>query len=270
MNGPQAESPRLKPGRRFHNYRGVFPGVFTMGNVVFGFIAVMEAIEGQITHACWFIGLASVMDALDGKVARLSGSTSQFGVELDSLADFLSFVVAPAVVVYAIKLGDLGKWGWVISLVWIMAGAYRLARYNVMADSDEKKDFVGLPVPAAALTVVSFIILCYDVWGGLEYSEILVSMIILLAILMVSQVQYDTIPDTFQTKAARLRLIALLIAGVAVLFSPRLLLFPMLAFYILFGMVRELYRLYHVGVGKVTGRPYVRRRAGGHKGESHE
>ncbi len=241
-----------------------------MGNVICGFIAIMLAFEGDITRACWFVALAALLDALDGKVARLSGASSQFGVELDSLADFLSFAVAPAVIVYTIKLGDLGKWGWIISLVYIMAGAYRLARYNIMADTEEKKDFMGLPVPVAAITLVSAIIFSYRIWGDLEYSEILVSMIVLFAILMVSQVQYDTMPESFATKQARLKLIALLLAGIARVFSPRLVLFPLCGLYILYGMVRELYRLYHVGVGRVTGRPYVKRRHRRHEGVDHE
>jgi CDP-diacylglycerol--serine O-phosphatidyltransferase len=149
-------------------YRGIFPGTFTMGNVVCGFIAILTTFEGHITTACWFIILAGFLDALDGKIARLSGGASQFGVELDSLADFLSFGVAPAFLVYAIKFTMLGKWGWVPPIVFIMAAAYRLARFNLLADTEEKKDFIGLPVPMAALAVVSFIIFTYDLWGGLS------------------------------------------------------------------------------------------------------
>lgn len=243
-----------------NGYRGIFPGTFTMGNVVCGFIAILSVFEGHVTAACWFVILAAFLDALDGKVARLSKSTSQFGVELDSLADFLSFGVAPAVIVYAIKLSELGRWGWIISIVFIMAAAYRLARYNVMAETEEKKDFVGLPVPVAAGLLVSYIIFSYRVWDGLEFGEYLVSMIILSAFLMVSQVQYDSIPERFDSRGARVKLAVLLLAGVLILFSPRHLLFPFLALYILFGMVRELYRLFNVGVGKVTGRQLVRRR----------
>ncbi len=243
-----------------NNYRGIFPGVFTMGNVVCGFIAILSVFEGHITAACWFVILAAFLDALDGKVARLSGSTSQFGVELDSLADFLSFGCAPAVIVYAIKLSELGRWGWIISIVFIMAAAYRLARYNVMADSDEKKDFVGLPVPMAAGLLVSAIIFSYQIWGKLEYGEYLVSMIIICAFLMVSQVQYDAIPERFDNRLARIKLGVILIAAILIIISPRHLLFPFLALYILFGMIRELYRLFTVSVGKVTGRQMVRRK----------
>jgi CDP-diacylglycerol--serine O-phosphatidyltransferase len=243
------------------SYRGIFPGTFTMGNVVCGFLAILSAFEGNITTACWFIVLAGFLDALDGRIARLSGGATQFGIELDSLADFLSFGIAPAMLVYTIKLNALGKWGWVISIVYIMASAYRLARFNLLADTEEKKDFLGLPVPAAAVALVSFVIFCYSLWDGLKFGELLVSMIILFAFLMVSQVQYDTFPERFDTKQNRIKLAVLLGAALMVIFRPRLLLFPILASYILFGMIRELYRLFYVGVGKVTGRPSRNRKS---------
>ena len=242
--------------RRLHVSRGFLPGMFTMGNVACGFLAILSAFDGRITQACWFVILAGFLDALDGKVARLSGSTSQFGVELDSLADFLSFGVAPAVIVYVIKLQELGDWRFIISLVYILAAAYRLARYNLLADTDEKKDFLGLPVPAAAFGLVSYVIFCYSIWGQLEYSEVLVTMIVLLAFLMVSQVQYEAVPDRFLTRRARIKLAVMLVAGLALLIKPRLVLFPLTALYILLGMVMELLRLSNIGVGQVIGRGY--------------
>jgi len=242
------------------NYRGIFPGVFTMGNVVCGFLSILSAFEGHVTAACWFVVLAGALDVLDGRAARLAGATSQFGVELDSLADFLSFGVAPAVLVHSIKLNSLGKWGWVISVVYIMAASYRLARYNLMADAEEKKDFLGMPVPVAAFGLVSYIIFSYGLWSELRYDEILVSMIIAFSFIMVSQIQYDTMPETFSGRWERIKLAALMVAAIGLLIQPRLLLFPMVATYILFGLVREGYRLFYVGVGKVTGRPYGRRK----------
>jgi CDP-diacylglycerol--serine O-phosphatidyltransferase len=242
------------------DYRGFFPGVFTMGNVICGFLSILSAFEGNVTTACWFIVLAGFLDALDGRVARLSGATSQFGVELDSLADFLSFGVAPAVLVYTIKLSALGKWGWVISVVFITASSYRLARYNLLADSDEKKDFLGMPVPLAAFGLVSYVIFSYHLWERLRYDEVLISMMIGFAFLMVSQVHYDALPERFATKWDRMKLAALILAAVAVLIDNRLMLFPVVAAYILFGLVREAYRLFFVGVGRVTGRPPRRRK----------
>lgn len=237
------------------NYRGMIPGTFTMGNVVCGFVAILSAIDGKILTGAWFIILAGFLDVLDGKVARLSGGSSQFGVELDSLADFLSFGVAPAVLVYSLKLPTLGDLGWlIISAVYIIAAAYRLARYNLLAETDEKKDFLGLPVPAAAMLLITFIIFCYEVFGQIEYAEWLVSMIVMAALLMVSQVEYESLPDRFDNRKAFIRLVVIIIAALVALWQPRLFLFPIVALYILLGMIREFHRLFTAGARKVAGR----------------
>jgi CDP-diacylglycerol---serine O-phosphatidyltransferase len=242
------------------NYKVIFPGVFTMGSVVCGFLSILSAFEGHVTAACWFILLAGVLDVIDGKAARMAGATSQFGVELDSLADFLSFGVAPAVLVHSIKLNSLGKWGWVISVVYIMAAAYRLARYNIMADSEEKKDFVGMPVPLAAFGLVSYVIFSYNLWDSLQYDEILVTMIVAFSFIMVSQIHFDAMPENFDSHWDRTKALSLVVAAICLAIRPRLFLFPLVAAYILFALGREGYRLFYMGVGKVTGRPYGRRK----------
>lgn len=234
--------------------RSVIPGTFTMGNIVCGFLAILSAFNSDIVDACWLIILAGFLDALDGKIARISGGSSQFGVELDSLADFLSFGVAPAVLVHTIILNDLGKLGWIISIVYIMAASYRLARFNIFAEVDEKKDFLGLPVPMAALPLVAYIIFSYHIWGSLEYSQILITMIVLFSFLMVSQVKYDAFPDKFDTPQAKRKLAMLVISAIIIIIKPRLLLFPFFALYILYGMAQQVYDLLYVGVGKVTGK----------------
>jgi CDP-diacylglycerol--serine O-phosphatidyltransferase len=236
-------------------YREIFPGTFTMLNAVCGYISILLTLDGEIINACWFIILAGFLDALDGKVARLSGVSSRFGIELDSLADFSSFGVAPAVLIYSLKLEALGKLGWIIiTAIYIMAAGYRLAKFNLYADTEEKQEFVGLPVPAAALTLVSFIIFCHYLWGAVLFPEVVVSMIILFAFLMVSQVEYDTLPDEFNTFQQRIKLLVIIAAAVAVILKPRLVLFPFFGLYILLGMLRELYRMFARGVEKVTGR----------------
>ena len=241
--------------KQISKYKEIFPGMFTMLNAVCGFMSVLQTLEGQVMNACWFIMLAGFLDALDGKVARLSGVTSRFGIELDSLADFLSFGVAPAVLINSLKLESLGKMGWVIiTAVYVVAAGFRLAKFNLLADTVEKRGFVGLPVPGAALTMTAFIIFSYKIWGSLQYGELVVSMIVLFAFLMVSQVEYDAFPQSFQTKQGRIQLLVMILAGGSLLFWPRLVLFPIFALYILYGMVRELYRLFARGVVKVTGR----------------
>jgi CDP-diacylglycerol--serine O-phosphatidyltransferase len=150
-----------------------------------------------------------------------------------------------------------------ISIVFIMAASYRLARYNILADSEEKKNFLGLPVPVAAFALVSYIIFSYEVWGGLEHGQLLVTMIIALAIFMVSQIQYEALPDRYESRQEKVKLAMLLVAIPLLIFKPRLMLFPMVASYILLGMTRELLRLFRAGVGRVKGRNSRRRKDDG-------
>jgi CDP-diacylglycerol---serine O-phosphatidyltransferase len=225
------------------NYRPIFPNIFTTGNLICGFLSIISAAEGDPTQAAWFVILAGFMDALDGKVARFSKAASAFGKELDSLADMISFGVAPAFLIYTFKLNVLGKWGWIIGMVYISASAFRLARFNLLAQSEEKKNFMGLPVPAAGIALSTFIIFCYHVWGRVEYGEYLVSMTVLFSALMVSQVEYDTIPDRFQTMQDRLKLLYIVILALAALIKPRLLMFPVFSIYIAVGLVKEAIRI---------------------------
>lgn len=225
------------------NYRPIFPNIFTTGNLICGFLSIISAAEGDPTQAAWFIILAGFMDALDGKVARFSGATSSFGKELDSLADVISFGLAPAFLIYTFKLNALGKWGWIIGMVYISAAAFRLARFNLLAQSEEKKNFVGLPVPPAGLTLASFVIFCYHLWGRVEYGEYLISMTILFSFLMVSQIEYDTIPDHFNTRQNRIKLLYLVGLALAALIRPRLLMFPIFLLYVVFGLAKEAVRI---------------------------
>lgn len=247
----QMEPRQSESSRR--DLRGIFPGIFTMGNLVCGFIAIISVSQGGdgILVGCRFILLAAFLDILDGKVARLAGVNSDFGVELDSLADFTSFGIAPAFLVYAVKLKGMGQWGWIIGVVFIMAASYRLARYNLLAQSDEKRNFLGLPVPAAALGLVTYVIFSYEIWGTLEYAEYLVGMVILFSALMVSQVEYDVFPDR-PSRADLPKIGLLILATIGAFLNYRLVLFPLLAIYILHGLTREGYRLYDKAVGLVV------------------
>jgi CDP-diacylglycerol--serine O-phosphatidyltransferase len=225
------------------NYRPIFPNIFTTGNLICGFLSIISASEGDPTQAAWFIILAGFLDALDGKVARFSGATSSFGKELDSLSDVISFGLAPAFLIYTFKLHALGKWGWILGVVYISAAAFRLARFNLLAQTEEKKNFMGLPVPPAGLTLASYVIFCYSIWGRIEYSEYLISMTILFSGLMVSQIEYDTIPDHFNSRQNRIKLLYLVGLALAALVKPRLLMFPVFLLYVAIGLVKEAIRI---------------------------
>ena len=229
------------------NFKGIFPDVFTVGNMLCGFLSILQSFEGEAIYACWLIILAGFFDALDGKIARFSRSASRFGIELDSFADLISFGIAPAVIFYSFKLYILGTWGWILGFVFIICGAFRLARFNLEARMEDKPYFTGLPIPVAAITLCGYTLFSYELWGELAYPEVLVTLIIIFSALMVSGIEYDTLPRfSLNSKKNMLKLIYIMVVFVAVLIKPRLVIFPLGAIYILSGIIREIYRLVHM------------------------
>ena len=138
--------------RRESLKRGVYilPNLVTTGSLFAGFYGIVATMNGNYNLAAWFILISAIFDGLDGKVARLTGTTSRFGVEYDSLADLVAFGVAPGLLMYAWALKPFGKLGWLAAFLYVVCGALRLARFNVQVDTVESKRFVGLPIPAAA------------------------------------------------------------------------------------------------------------------------
>lgn len=163
--------------------RGFFllPNLLTTGNLCCGFLSIvfamtdamrlsnLPAFEQAFVYSAWLIMLAMVLDLFDGLVARVTKSTSKFGVEYDSLADMVSFGVAPAILVYLSVLRYHGKIGWVFATAYVIGGALRLARYNVQSGTTENKHFIGLPIPAAAGILSSYVLLSH--WGGWYYES---------------------------------------------------------------------------------------------------
>src|SRR4026209_71188 len=148
-----------RPARRFR--RGVYllPSMFTLANMFSGYACIVYAMRGELERAAPLIGLAIIVDMLDGRVARMPGSTSQFGIEFDSLADVISFGVAPAILAFQWGLHPLGRIGWAAGFVFVAGAAIRLARFNIQTGTVDKKYFVGLPSPAAAAVPATTIFL---------------------------------------------------------------------------------------------------------------
>ena len=132
--------------------RGVYllPSLMTLGNLFCGYACIVYAMRGEYETAAPFIGIAMVLDTLDGRIARMTGSSSEFGLQFDSLADVISFGIAPAILTFSWGLTSLGRWGWAAGFVYVTAAAMRLARFNIQSGSVDKKYFVGMPSPAAA------------------------------------------------------------------------------------------------------------------------
>ena len=144
--------------------RGIYllPNLFTTGALFAGFYAIVQAMHGRFEHAAVAIFIAMVLDGLDGRVARMTHTQSEFGAEYDSLSDMVSFGVAPSLVVYEWALKSLGKWGWFAAFIYCVATALRLARFNTNMDVVDKRYFQGLPSPAAAALVAGFVWVMLD------------------------------------------------------------------------------------------------------------
>jgi CDP-diacylglycerol---serine O-phosphatidyltransferase len=198
------------PRRRFR--RGVYllPSLFTIGNLFCGYACVAYAMRGELETAAPFIGFAVLLDILDGRIARLTRTTSAFGREFDSLADVVSFGMAPALLVFRWGLEPLGRLGWAAGFVFVSAGAIRLARFNIQTNTD-KRYFVGMPIPAAAAVPASTVYM----WpfGLHDYSTSLPALALMLvpAALMVSTIRFRSF-KTIDLQARRSYTILLLIA----------------------------------------------------------
>ncbi len=180
--------------------KGIYliPSLFTAGNIMCGFFSIVSTFNGEYVQAALFIILANLLDGVDGFAARLTKTTSQFGVELDSLADVVSFGVAPAILVYFWALVPWGNWGWLAACTYVVCGALRLARFNVQTRNVFKGYFVGLPIPAAAEMIVATVLIYYKLGGeGSPSREITLLLVIYaLALLMVSGFHYFSLKNT--------------------------------------------------------------------------
>jgi CDP-diacylglycerol--serine O-phosphatidyltransferase len=225
----------------------ILPNLFTTGNLFCGFYAIISVFQEKFEYAAYAIILASVFDVLDGIVARLSGAASKFGVQYDSLADLVSFGVAPALLAFSWALRPYGKFGWLAAFLFVVCGALRLARYNVMAASGETKYFKGLPIPAAASMIAVTILLYFELieTGGVKDIIILV-MIYTLAFLMVSNIRYFSLKELGLATRKPLSsfvflLLSVIVVAIVIAMAPALMLFCSVLFYVLAGPARTVW-----------------------------
>lgn len=209
--------------------KGVYllPNLITAAGIFAGFFVIISTVDGDYNKAAWFILLAAIFDGLDGKVARLTGTTSKFGVELDSLADVISFGVAPAVLLYDWALRPYGKLGWLAAFLFVICGALRLARFNVQVSTVESRRFVGLPIPAAACIVATCVLLFFQLGGtGTIRMVSMVVLVFLLAFLMISNIPYISFkdPELFKRQPFRMLVLAIMLL-IVIVAKPEIMLF---------------------------------------------
>lgn len=224
--------------------RGIYllPALFTTGNLFFGFYAIVEAINGRLHQAAIGLILAGFFDMLDGRVARLTNTTSRFGGEYDSLADMVSFGLAPSIMLYTWAMQPFGKVGWLASFLYAACAALRLARFNVQTDIDEKKYFLGLSTPAGAAVVCTSVLFFKDVGDNPAFRQFYVPLIIMvLALLMVSNVRYRSFKQLdFRSPRAPWVLLVIVAAITVIAAAPAKTLFVMAIAYTMSGPLEGL------------------------------
>ncbi len=225
--------------------KGVYllPNTITLCGMFAGFYAIMSAISGNFLHAAWAIILANIFDGLDGWIARLTNTTTRFGIELDSLSDLVAFGVAPAVMIYKWALMPFGKLGWAAAFLFVACGALRLARFNVQTGAPGSKAFKGMPIPGAATIVASIVIFYYEFWTGLPGKNIFFPVVtILLSLLMVSTLRYHGLKEIdFRERKPFWVLIVFVLVLFFLLIHPSTAIFIFAMAYLFWGIIENIY-----------------------------
>lgn len=227
--------------------RGIYllPNLFTIGALFAGFFAIISAFKGSCDHAAIAIFLAMIMDSLDGRVARLTNTMTNFGAEFDSLSDMVAFAIAPALLAYSWNLSSLGKFGWVAAFIYAVAVALRLARFNTQVGITGKKYFQGLPCPAGAAIVTSLVWICFDYTFTNQTTIWLLALtMIVVAALMVSNIRYYSFKEIEFKNNVRFVVILIVVLIIALVsIDPEKVLFVIFAGYALSGPIGTIWGL---------------------------
>lgn len=226
----------------------IVPNLFTAMNMFCGYLSIVNTAQQKYFYAAWLIIIAAAFDALDGFLARLTKSASELGVELDSLSDIVSFGTAPAFLLYSIHLFQFEVWGILVSSLLVIAGGFRLARFNVQLIGFEKKYFKGLPIPMSAILISTFILTFYSESGGFSKlnSELIIPLVLVLSYLMISKVKYDPLPSVKlkSLKENPIKTIFIFISIIALIATNGKALFFIFVLIILFGIFRHIYNMF--------------------------
>ncbi|MBU0721157.1 CDP-diacylglycerol--serine O-phosphatidyltransferase [bacterium] len=231
---------RTKPANLVY----ILPNIFTSASIFSGVLSIISAVNGEFSKAAWLILLALIFDGLDGRVARLTNTCSRFGVEFDSLADIVSFGVAPSILMYLFIGNDFGRLGIAASALFVIFGAIRLARFNVMTSKAEPSVFIGVPIPTAAV-FISLLVLLFQKYGfKADYGAVIIALSIIVSLLMVSNIRYPSFKKLDYSPKHVMKLF------IVILFMSLLIfMFPIEGFsllfivYILYGPIRALFLL---------------------------
>ncbi len=220
----------------------ILPNTITLCGMFSGFFAIIAAINGNFIYAAWAIVLANVFDGLDGWIARLTNTTTRFGIELDSLSDLVAFGVAPSVLMYKWTLASFGRLGWAVAFLFVACGALRLARFNVQTGAPGSKSFKGMPIPAAATVLASIVIFYYEFWTGQpEKNAFLLALAFALSLLMVSTLRYHGLKEIdFRERKPFWVLIVFVIVLFVMFIHPSTAIFIFAMAYLAWGIIENI------------------------------
>jgi CDP-diacylglycerol--serine O-phosphatidyltransferase len=227
--------------------RGIYllPNAFTTGALFCGFYAIVMAMNQRFEHAAWAIFIAMVLDGLDGRIARLTNTQSEFGAQYDSLSDMVSFGAAPALVIYEWSLRGIGKLGWIAAFVYCAGAALRLARFNTNIEVVDKRFFQGMPSPAAAATIGGFVLLMVDLeMPGLQLAWISFAIAMFAGLTMVTNVPFYSFKElNFRKSVPFIAVFLIALAFALVSIDPPKVLFPIFILYGLSGYAVFFWRM---------------------------
>lgn len=231
--------------------RGIYllPNLFTVGALFAGFYAIISATQGRFSYASIAIFIAMLLDGLDGRVARITHSQSDFGAQMDSLSDMVCFGVTPAIVMYEWNLHTLGKIGWLVAFLYTVCTALRLARFNSMDENADKRYFKGLSTPIAAGLVASILWVCATFKiPGEEVRMITLLVALILAALKVSTVPYRSFKDfDARNKVPFLAVVAIVLVFVLIALDPPDVFLTIFSLYVLSGPMGMIWRFLRRG-----------------------
>ena len=199
----------------------ILPSLFTSGSLFCGMLAIFEVYHGNLSQACWYIVISGVLDVMDGAVARVTRTTSPFGLYFDSLTDVVAFGVAPAMMVYEALAAAYPKLAGAVCSLYVVCGALRLARFNVQANREERKAFLGLPIPGAGMGVVAVIWLFErypGVGSSVAFERVAPPVMVALAYLMVSKVPFPGVKHLHLMRRQPFEILVTIVVVVCLLF----------------------------------------------------
>jgi CDP-diacylglycerol--serine O-phosphatidyltransferase len=229
--------------RKMRMKKGIYilPNLFTSASLFCGFYSIIASFKEHFVPASIAILFAVVFDGLDGRIARLTNTTSKFGAEYDSLADVIAFGIAPSLLAYCWATSIYGKWGWIVAFLFVLCGALRLARYNIQIGIIESSVFNGLPIPAAASVIATTVIFFNSDYVGVEgkfHNIFIMVFVIILSLLMVSSIKYYSFKDMkLLVRKPFMIFFGLVVLSIIIVAEPELMFFVLILGYALSGPI---------------------------------